>query len=65
MNTVILVYILLKINAFLKINAKLGLMSILLMGVFKAVLPFLVFFILNVSFFAAIAANLGSNYDLA
>ena len=65
MNTIILVYILLKINAFLKINAKLGLMSILLMGVFKNVVPFLVFFFLNVAFFAMISANLGSNYDLA
>lgn len=40
-------------------------MSILLMGVFKAVLPFLLFFFLNIGFFAAISCLLGSNYDLA
>ena len=40
-------------------------MATLLMGVFKAVIPFLCYFCLNVVFFAMMSANLGSNFELA
>lgn len=65
MNSIILSYILLKTNNFLKVNSKMGLMSTLLMGVFKAVIPFLCYFSINVTYFAMISAILGSNYELA
>ena len=62
MNAIILTYILLKTNSLLKVNSRMGLMSTLLMGVFKAVVPFLGFFFMNIAFFAAISANLGDNH---
>jgi len=46
---------------FMKVNATLGLMSALLLGVFKAVVPFLGIFFLFVAFFATMAYILFSN----
>jgi len=45
----------------MKINATLGLMSALLLGVFKAVVPFLGIFFMFVAFFATMAYILCSN----
>jgi len=45
----------------MKVNEQLGLMSALLLGVFRAVIPFLVIFFYFVVFFAVMAFNLGSN----
>ena len=42
-----------------------GLMSTLLMGVFQAVIPFLLYFFITIIYFASISANLGSNHNLA
>jgi len=61
MRAVIVIYILFKILYFLKVNDSLGLMTTLLLGVFKGVIPFLVIFFLLVIFFAVMAAILGAN----
>jgi len=61
MRVVIVFYILIKILYFLKVNDSLGLMTTLLLGVFKGVGPFLVIFFLLVIFFAVMAAILGAN----
>ena len=62
---VIVVYSVLKVNYFLKVNSRMGLMSILLLGVFKAVVPFLGFFFFMVISFSIFGAVLGSNHNLA
>ena len=54
-----------KFNYFLKINSQMGLMSTLLMGVFRAVIPFLAYFFITILYFAAVSCNLGGNHELA
>jgi len=55
----------LKLTYFMKVNEKMGLMSALLLGVFKAVIPFLGIFFLWIGFFATMSFILGSNQSLA
>ena len=61
MRVVIVFYILVKTLYFLKVDDSFGLMTTLLLGVFKGVVPFLVIFFLLVIFFAVMAAILGAN----
>jgi len=61
LNAFILISVMFKTLYFMKINATLGLMSALLLGVFKAVVPFLGIFFLFVAFFATMAYILCSN----
>jgi len=45
----------------MKVSEQLGLMSALLLGVFRAVVPFLIIFFYFVGFFAIMGFNLESN----
>jgi len=61
LNTFIQVCIAIKVLYFMKVNEVLGLMSALLLGVFNAVVPFLIIFFYFVFIFTVMAFNLGSN----
>jgi len=61
LNAFILISVMFKTLYFMKIYATLGLMSALLLGVFKAVVPFLGIFFMFVAFFATMAYILCSN----
>ena len=61
MNLVIFFYIVLKTLYYFKVNDDMGLMSTLLIGVFKGVIPFLAIFFALVVSFAMASAILGGN----
>jgi len=61
LNTFIQFCIALKVLYFMKVNETLGLMSALLIGVVRAVVPFLIIFFYFVGIFSVMAFNLGSN----
>ena len=61
MNLVIFFYITLKFLYYFKVNDDMGLMSTLLIGVFKGVIPFLAIFFYTVINFSMSAAILGGN----
>jgi len=61
LNTFLQVCIAVKVLYFMKVNEILGLMSALLLGVFSAVVPFLIIFFYFVSFFTVMSFSLGSN----
>ena len=61
MNLVIFFYIVLKTLYYFKVNDDMGLMSTLLIGVFKGVIPFLAIFFTLVICFAMASAILGGN----
>ena len=65
LNAAIFFYIASKITYYFKINDDMGLMSTLLVGVFKGVIPFLVIFFAFVIYFAVFSAILGGNQNLA
>ena len=65
LNAAIFFYIASKITYYFKINDDMGLMSTLLVGVFKGVIPFLVIFFTFVIYFAVFSAILGGNQNLA
>ena len=57
----IFLYIMIKITYFFKLNDSMGLMSTLLIGVFKGVVPFLIIFLTFVVCFSMMSAILGGN----
>jgi len=65
LNAFILVYIMIKLVYFMKVNKTLGMMSALLLGVFIAVVPFLFVFMFFIFFFAMMSFTLGANRSLA
>ena len=65
MEVFIITQIYLKITFYTKVNQKLGLLSALLLGVLKNVVPFLMLFYFWNSFFGFINAKLGADYDVA
>ena len=65
MNALIFLYITLKLIFYFKINDDMGLMSTLLVGVFKGVVPFLIIFLFFVACFSIMTVILGGNQNLA
>ena len=65
LNALIFMYITMKVTYYMKINDSMGLMSTLLVGVFKGVIPFLIIFFIFVSSFAMMQVILGGNQNLA